>query len=127
MLGKKFVENNPKKCLEQGIIHVNVVWQYPIQLQNRVQGPLQQHVIPNHKEKYLELILFKNRKKNSTDVGKKKSQNYLQYRPNSHHCLCVAVRLKQFLYELKKNICYLRFKPFGNGQRVKKPKKKKNC
>ena len=71
---KKFVENNPKFFSEQGIIHVNVVWQYPTQMQNRVQGPPQQHVIPNHREKKFRINSLQKQKKIPQNVGKKKSQ-----------------------------------------------------
>ena len=36
--GKKKKELTRKKYPEQGITHVNVAWQYPTQMQNRVQG-----------------------------------------------------------------------------------------
>ena len=72
---RKILENNSNKFFEQGTTHVNVVWQYPTQLQNRVQGPLQQHVTPNHKEKKKILNKFSaNIEKNPQNVGKKMSE-----------------------------------------------------
>ena len=53
-----------KKFPEEGIIHVKVVWQYPTQIQNRVQGPPQQHVIPNHGEKKFRINSLQKQKKN---------------------------------------------------------------
>ena len=70
---KQFVENNPKFFSEQGIIHVNVVWQYPTQLQNRVQGPLQQHVIPNHKEKKFRINSLQKQKKKFHQTSEKRN------------------------------------------------------
>ena len=82
---KKFVENNPKnKFPEQGIIHVNVVWQYPIQLQNRVQGLPPNTWYQTTKKKNLELILFKNRKKKFHKTSEKLTQKniyHLRFKP----------------------------------------------
>ena len=95
ILGKKNLENNSKKNFEQGTIHVNVVWQYPTQQQNRVQGPLQQHVTPNHKKKKKILNKFSsNIEKKFHKTAEKNARIIRSVDQNSHHCVCVAVRIK---------------------------------
>ena len=92
--------NSPKRCLA-----------VPYPNAKQEQGPPNNLVIPKHREKNLELILPKKTKKIPQNGRNNKSQNYWQYQPNLHHCLRAAVILKQFLYEFKKNIYHLRFKP----------------